>query len=225
MRRLGIALIFIALSGSALASRPVLFPLPNGGHLVVVASMRHLVRSDDPLSIEKGDLIEVSNGCGYDTAIVEVEKKLIGKYKFDILAAHLEVNEFCDSLLQPEVEHYLLVLNWNDKVWEIDQDLSSRLLPDEHGKLWLVEPALISQIAQAGGPRSEPVKFNRVLLEDIALGREARRGADSTLGLSRADHIAELEKLLPVDGDWPDNPLYFARGVSLSALESWLSAN
>jgi len=128
-------------------------------------------------------------------------------------------------LLQPEVEHYLLVLNWNDKVWEIDQDLSSRLLPDEHGKLWLVEPALISQIAQAGGPRSEPVKFNRVLLEDIALGREARRGADSTLGLSRADHIAELEKLLPVDGDWPDNPLYFARGVSLSALESWLSAN
>lgn len=224
MRRLAMTFAILAFSAGALAS-PKLFPPPNGGHLVLVGSMQHLVRSDDPLSIERGEIIQVGNGCGYDTAVVEVSEQLIGHYKLNVLAAHLQIGEFCDSLLQPEVERYLLTLNWNGIVWEVDQELSSRLLPDENGEMWVVEPDLISKVEQAGGPRSKSVRFNRSMLEEIALGQVVRRGAEFEPGSTRADQIKEVEQLLPVKGAWPDNPLYFARGISLSALAEWLSAN
>src|SRR5688572_13912669 len=101
MRLLAMAFATLVFSAGALAM-PLLFPAPDGGHLVLVGSIQHLVRSDDPLSIERGGLIEVSNGCGYDTAVLAVKKQLIGQYELDVLAAHLELSEFCDSFLQPE---------------------------------------------------------------------------------------------------------------------------
>ena len=224
MRRLAMTFAVLAFSAGSLAS-PAPFPPPDGGHLLLVGSVQHLVRSDNPLSIESGELIEVSNSCGYETAVVSVSKQLIGNYKLNVLAAHLQLDEFCDSLLQPEVERYLLTLRWNGVAWEVDQELSSRLLPDEDGEMWVVEPDLISNVEQAGGPRSKSVRFSRSVLVETALGQLARRGVEFEPGSTRADHIKEVEQLLPVKGAWPDNPLYFDRGISLSALTEWLSAN
>ncbi len=225
MNRTAICSVLLFLSG-ATAADPLYADTATEDHLLLVAKVETLLRRDDPLQFTKPDgTVVISNGCGYDTAVADVKQTLRGDYKYSRIAAHLEVNEFCTSLLQPEVKNYLWALDWNGTVWEIDQQLSSRLLSDEHGELWLVEPELIAEIARSGGPKAQPVHFDRTVLEELAMGQELRRGVTREPGESRAAWLKKIKTLRPIRGEWPDNPLYFRQGISLRELKAWLSAN
>ncbi len=223
MTRLGILLLLILAAPCGAATSPYSgFGSPEA--MIVVGRLEALARSDAPLSVTNGDRIVISNGCGYDTAVMRVRKKVdTAGYRQSEVAAHLELGEFCSSFLQDQVKDYLLALRWNGTVWEIDATLSSRLLPDSSGQLWLVEPALVDLI-EHNGLKSKNVEFPTNLLEDLAIGIEKRRGATPEPGVSRQRWLDELHSLKPVPGEWPSNPLYFHKGISLAEFLAWLAA-
>lgn len=196
----------------------------SSSRILIVGHLESLSRTDRPFAIEREDgRLEISNGCGYDTAVVRVESRLGGKYDLPEMAAHLSLGEFCESILQGQVAEYLLALHWDGGVWEIDPELSSRLLPDTAGNLWIAEPRLIEKIERAGGPKPQTVKFDQAMLENVAIGQERRRTATAETEVTTREWLKELRRLRPVKGGWPSNPLYFSKGVGLSEFRTWVA--
>jgi len=223
MIRLALLLFFLAMPCGAATTSPY-SEFDSSETMLIVGRLEALARSDDPLAVADSNHIAISNGCGYDTAIVRIEEQLGPAYEHSEVAAHLELGEFCTSFLQQQVKDYFLALRWNGTVWEIDASISSRLLPDSKGELWLVEPELVDLI-EANGPKAKSVDFSATLLEDLAIGIEERRGVSPEPGVSRQQRLDDLRSLKPVHGEWPDNPLYFRKGISLKELIAWLAAN
>jgi hypothetical protein len=224
MIRLAILLCLILAMPCGAATTSPYSEFNSSETMLIIGRLEALARSDDPLVVAEGNRVVISNGCGYDTAIVRIEEQLGPDYELSEVAAHLELGEFCTSFLQQQVKDYLLALRWNGTVWEIDAALSSRLLPDSKGELWLVEPELVALI-EANGPKAKSVDFSATLLEDLAIGIEERRGVRPDPGVSRQQQLDDLRSLKPVRGEWPDNPLYFRKGISLKDLLAWLAAN
>jgi len=191
---------------------------------LVVGKIVDFSRSDTPLATADGDLIRVSNSCGYDTGIIEIVNLVRGEYESEKVSAHIHLNEFCEGLFQSYVEDYLLALRWNGGVWEVELALSSRLVPDSAGNLWLVEPELIEALGHFGITKEE-ANFESSRLENIALAASDSIGIGLETGASREERIEELRGYLPIVGNWSNNPLYFREGISLARFLSWAAAN
>jgi hypothetical protein len=219
---LAILLIFPACVSAA---TPAESPFADRNVLVVQARLTALARSDNPLTVYRGDLIEISNSCGYDTAVVSVERVIAGDYDDAEIAANFVLGEFCESFLQPSVPDYLLFLDWNGSTWQIREELSSRLLADGADKLWIVDPDALSSLSTLGAPPAAPVHFSDSRLADIAIENFERMGWGFEPGTSEATRIAELRSMTAdAERAWSSNPLHFNRGVPLDAFAAWLAA-
>jgi hypothetical protein len=207
------------------AAAPTESPYSDRNVLVVQARLKALARTDNPLTVYREGVMEISTSCGYDTAVVSVRKVISGHYDDAEIAANLTLGEFCASFLQPSVPDYLLFLDWNGSTWQIREELSSRLLADGEHRLWIVDPEALSALSALGAPAAGPVRFFDSRLADIAIENFERMGWGFEPGTSDEARIAELRSMTAdAERGWSRNPLHFNRGVPLDAFEAWLAA-
>lgn len=207
------AIFLFAFLSSSLAAQDV-DPFLDANAIVIHARLKAISRTDVPQPWYDGDRIEVSNSCGYDTAILEVKKVLLGEYKKKELSAHLTLGEWCKSILQVNVQDYVLYLKWNGDVWKIDQELSSPLV--RVGRtLWIVQPSLLASLEIKNQLAAQVVRLPESILADLAAGQAESMGLGPGETASHAEQIHALKSMRP--SDWTGNLLHFRKGISLEA--------
>ena len=214
------AILVLAFLSSSLAAQDV-DPFLDANAIVIHARLKALSRTDALQPWYDGDSTEVSNSCGYDTAIVDVQEVLLGEYKQKKLSAHLALGEWCRSMLQSNVQDYVLYLKWDGDVWKVDQELSSPLVPTGH-VFWVVQPSLIAALETKGQIIAQPVHLPESILADLAVGQAESMGLGLGKKASRAEQIHGLKLMKPKD--WTGNPLHFRSAASLDVYRKFLAS-
>lgn len=196
-------------------------PFLDANAIVIHAHLKAISRTAALRQAYDGDRMDVSNSCGYDTAIMEVKEVLLGEYKQKELSAHLTLGEWCGSILQRNVRDYVLYLKWDGDVWKVDQELSSPLAPTEH-TLWVVQPSLIAALESKGQIIAQPVHLPESVLADLAIGQAESMGLGPGKRTSRAEQIRVLKAIKPAV--WASNPFYFQTADSLDSYRKLLAS-
>ena len=193
--------------------------------IVVLGEVKSYSRSRDPDTWSDGNIVFVSNSCGYDTAVLGVKSVLLGTYPASEIAAHFSLGEWCEGLWQESIKEYVVYLRWNGSAWEAERDLSSPVITLNE-RAWIMEPALLEILRQLSAPVTETLAVPAKL--KVAMSRERLRqvGIEPDYGVSWREVVTESASKCKIPNQcWSSAPMFYGPAISLDALTSWLSSN